>query len=169
MPMQFHFTDLSLHHDEAQVGHRFTLRVGLSQRRGARLAWFERSDRHDNRDIPQDTWVDMHRLFGADWPVFQPWLETSVDGGRTELEFPALSCMPLQPYARRTLEWCVVVVDGEDEQGADDGTREWAMWRGVQELACDGEGRVFTHTLSPVQPLHGRSDQPPHPDDCPQY
>lgn len=63
------------------------------------------------------------------------------------------------------------MVDGEDEDDAaqEGGEREWAMWRGTQHLACDGEGQVIDETFSQTALLHGRSDTPPNPDDFPHY
>lgn len=168
MPMQFHFEDRGPHHDDERIGHHFSLRIVLGQRRGARLAWFERTDRPAHMDLPQDTWVDLHALYPGTDALYQQWFETTVDSGRVEIDFDALPAMRREPYAQRTLEWCVVVVDGEDT-GEDDEARDWAMWRGVQRLSCDAHGEVVEQVLRSNPPQHGRSDQPPHPDDCPHY
>lgn len=166
MPMQFKFEDHGPHRDEGHMGHRFRLRIALAERRGAKLAWFERSDGHEEQR--QDTWVDLHGLDPAA-PSFQQWLETSVDGGEIEIEFSANPSMPMRAYAQRTLELCVVVVDGLDPDDPDDDSRAWAMWRGVQQLACDGEGRPVRQELTASPPRHGRSDRAPGPDDLPHY
>ncbi|MGH8079730.1 MAG: hypothetical protein ACREP7_04070 [Lysobacter sp.] len=169
MPMQFHFQDHGPYAEDEHFGHRFSLRIVLAQRRGARLVWFERCDRPYDPDMPQDTWVDMHALAGARLPVFAQWLETTLDGGRVEIDFDHRAAMHQAPYAQRTLEWCVVMVDGEDDDADEDGQREWSMWRGVQQLSCDGEGHVLAASLRSLGLLHGRSDQPPRPDELPHY
>lgn len=168
MPMQFHFEDRGPHHGEERVGHHFLLSIVLGQRRGARLAWFERTDRPDSANPQQDTWLDLHPLHGGSAPLYQQWLETAGDKGRVEIDFHAFPSMRREPYAQRTLEWCVVVVDGEDEN-EDDGARDWAMWRGVQRLSCDALGNAVGQSLTAYPAQHGRSDQPPHPDDWPHY
>ncbi|MEH6416230.1 hypothetical protein [Pseudomonas sp. CGJS7] len=168
MPMQFHFQDRGPHRQDGHFGHRFDLRIVFGQRRGAQLAWFERCDRPYDPDMPQDTWVDMHLLLGARSPLFAQWLETTVDSGRVEIDFDHWAAMRQEPYAQRSLEWCVVAVDG-DEDAEDDGHREWAMWRGVQQLSCDSEGRVVDQSMRTIDSLHGRSGQPPSPDQFPHY
>lgn len=168
MPMQFHFHDHGPHREDGRIGNHFSLRIVVGERRGAQLAWFERCDRPYDAEMPQDTWVDMHQVLGARSPLFGQWLETTVDGGRVEIDFDHWAAMRAEPYAQRTLEWCVVVAAGEDDE-EDDGEREWAIWRGVQHLACDGEGQAIDESLRQIASLHGRSDRPPTPDDLPHY
>ncbi|MGO1069932.1 hypothetical protein [Lysobacter sp. CA199] len=168
MSMQFKFEDYGPHREDGRFGHHFSLRIVVGERRGARLAWFERCDRPYDPDMPMDTWVDMHQLIGARSPLYAQWLETTVDSGRVEIDFDHAPTMREEPYAQRNLEWCVVVVDGDEDQAEDD-PREWAMWRGMQHLVCDGEGRAIEQTLRPIASLHGSSAQPPSPDEFPHY
>jgi hypothetical protein len=163
MPLQFHFEDLGPHHgvDEGLVGHRLRLRIVLRHRHGARLHWIERCDRPYDEDMPADTWVDMFRIAGGRSPIFAQWLDTATDEGRIEVDFDALATMRLAPNAQRTLQWWVVAVDGEDENGDE---RAWAVWRGEQRLRCDEHGRPIEQRLVQIGSRYGDDGDPPYPD-----
>jgi len=97
---------------DGQFGHRFTLRLAIPQRSGARLNWIERTDRPYVAGMAPDTWTDRYRLIGDKSQVFADWIASEDDEGAVVVTVVDLPSIQQQPYARRTLDFYVVVLDG---------------------------------------------------------
>lgn len=66
---------------DGQFGHRFTLRLAIPQRSGARLNWIERTGRPCVAGMAPDTWTDLYRLIGDTSQVFADWIASEDDEG----------------------------------------------------------------------------------------
>lgn len=161
MAIEFELLSVEPYQADGQFGHRFTLRIALEERDNARLNWIERSDRPYVAGMEPDTWTDLYQLVHGQSTVFNGWNESQDDSGAVTVSFVDPPSMRMEPYARRTLQFWIVVLDGNGD--------DWAVWQGSQELACTGTGAISTQTLAQTSSQSGDDGDPPYPEDFSPY
>ncbi|WP_147300697.1 hypothetical protein [Lysobacter silvisoli] len=156
MPIAFELVSVVPYREDGQFGHRFTLRLALEERDNARLNWIERTDRPYVEGMEPDTWTDLFQLVHGQSRVFNGWNESQDDSGATLVTFVDPPSIREEPYARRTLQFWIVALDGNGE--------DWAVWQGIQQLACSDTGAIVTQTLEQTGRDHGDDGEPPYPE-----
>lgn len=156
MAIEFELLSVVPYQADGQFGHRFTLRIALHERDGARLNWIERTDRPYVPGMQPDTWTDMFQLSHGQSMVFTDWNQTAGESGEVTVTFIDPPSMRMEPYAQRTLQFWIVVLDGEGE--------DWAVWEGTQTLSCSDTGAIVTQTLVQTANTNGDDGDPPYPE-----
>ena len=156
MSIEFQLLNVQPYQADGQFGHRFTLRIALEERDNARLNWIERTDRPYVEGMPPDTWTDMFQLVHGQSAVFNGWNQSQDGSGAVTVDFLDPPSMRMEPYAQRSLEFWIVVLDGNGE--------DWAVWQGVQELACTDTGAISTQSLEQTSNTSGDDGDPPYPE-----
>lgn len=156
MAIEFELLSVVPYQADGQFGHRFTLRIALHERDGARLNWIERTDRPYVPGMQPDTWTDMFQLSHGQSMVFTDWNQTAGESGEVTVTFIDPPSMRMEPYAQRTLQFWIVVLDGDGE--------DWAVWEGTQTLSCSDTGAIVTQTLVQTANTNGDDGDPPYPE-----
>lgn len=155
MTIEFQLKSVKPYQANGQFGQTFTLGITLQERDGARLNWLECTNRPYMAGMAQNTWTDMFKLVGGQSSVFDGWNDTDADSGKVTVDFVDPPSIRMEPGAQRTLQFWIVVLDGVG--------LEWAVWRGLQTLACDAAGAITTMSLVRIQSISGNNGEPPYP------
>lgn len=166
MPVSIELLEATNYEEDGQFGHRIQLQVVVPGRDGARLDWLERTDRPYVDGMPADTWVNMLRL-APESRVFEPWQDSEGETGQATLVFDDPPSIHRAPNAARTLDFWIVVLDGEDGEG--EGCESWGVWQARQTLRCDADGQIVEQLFVITDDRAGSDGDPPYPPDYRPY
>ena len=165
MPVSIELMEAVEYAEDGQFGHRIQLRVTVPNRTGARLNWLERTNRPYVEGMPVDGWVDMYRL-APESNVFEPWVQSEGEEGQATVLFMDPPSIRQVANAQRTLDFWIVVLDGE-EYG--EGTECWGLFQARQTLQCDAHGRIVEQVFVITGDQAGEDSDPPYPPDWRPY
>lgn len=146
--------------ENGRFGHAIELQAVVSNRKGARLHWLQRSDRASGPDLPADTWVDLYRL-APQSPLFEAWQKSDGESGLATVPLPEVASIRCEADAERVLDFWVVAIDGVDATGASDG--DWAVMQARQTLRCDAGGSIVEQFFLITGDEVGVDGNPPYP------
>lgn len=141
--MQIQMQGLQLVTTPPTFGYEFKLEISFPGRQGARLYWLEKVSQTGlgppESKCPEPskaaTWQNVYALDGGlegGCPTFAGWRATKNNRGGVRMDLPDRALIQLKPSVQRTLEYWVVVVDGD--------TLHWGLWKATEFLKTTDKG-----------------------------